>query len=291
MELNDCEELIRRLRIEKPILVLRHFPLVSSGELFQLLHRFHDTCLRFAQDMLFEDEFVADCRVLRQSVNSEVLTIWGEIEVDEQGKFLHAISELQSIYTYWWLSLDLPPSESVFIAITKENYRMAEELYSETQFSEFKRLMIRLSREFGIEIRKVQVVPMGKPPTFQLVKRLFKQTEAFNDFERSLRGNALMSSETRKATVRSAFRNEKMTEKIIWTGTVAELSYLVKGLIKKGVVTNPGQDIWSVTLACFEISSSKGKSFSDVRRSLREAKKPSAEKMKLLDVIIGHFQD
>ena len=81
-----------------------------------------------------------------------------------------------------------------------------------------------------------------------------------------------------------------MPEKVVWTGTIAELSYLVKGLIRQGVVHDPGQEKWKIALGCFEVAGAEGKSMAEVRRSLREAKPPRRELQNKLNMAIGCFE-
>lgn len=289
MEQNECLELVNRLRIDKSYAALSQIPAVHESELFSLLYTFHVKCAELVDDLYFPHEFDAECRGLHPKISDCVQGILGELTEETSPIFIDLLYQVYHTYSYWWPSSDLPPSSSIVKTMVKEVYRSVELLLDATEFPEFKRLLVRLSRDFGIQSRKVQVITVGKERTFRLVRSFFKQTIAFNDFERSLRINGLISEDTRKAVLRAAFKDEGMSEKVVWTGTIAELSYLVKGLIRQGVVHDPGQEKWKIALGCFEVPGAEGKSMAEVRRSLREAKRPNAEKVRMLDVILGHF--
>lgn len=290
MATNKCDELTRRIGVSKEITKLVEIPTVRESRLPGLLHDFHELSNQFVLDMLFDSEYNYKSKKLLAQIKSVVEGLLSELDDSQTPIILDQLASIAAKYAFWWSSLDVTASPTILAAIAKAVFRAAEMMFKLTQVLEFKQLMIRITRDYNVEIKPVPTVEMGKVGTFKLVRSFVRQTEAFNNFESAIRKAGLISDSTRKKVFRAAFKDEGMPEKIIWLGTIAELRFLVKGLLEKDIVKDPGQNIWRLTLDCFEIAGADGKSFSELRRSLREAKRPSAERVGVLEGCLGQLK-
>jgi hypothetical protein len=84
-----------------------------------------------------------------------------------------------------------------------------------------------------------------------------------------------------KPTFSNAFLGKEIRNKIVWTGTVSELSYFIKRIISKKV-TEQEKDKWKVTIKCFK----KPKSEFTISSLRHPGTKPTKGRVHMLNSII-----
>ena len=279
--MSECMGTARLIGVQDHVAAIRvHLP---DSKLLDLFAAFHGTCTEYVLGHFFDHEFEGEAKAIRKQVEELVLGL----NESEQSKVLGPVLEIVARYAYWWLTVEVPPHPTVSKGIAEQVFRCAEQLYRGTEQLDFKRLLVRMSRNYGFQLQQVQVLPVGKMRTFETQQQFFKLQHRFNDVERELKQRGLIDADTPKAIFRSVFRNAGLDAKVVWTGTISELSYFVKGLVQADVLRDPGQEIWRITLGCFEVQRANGRSLAALRRSLREAKVPGAERKARLDFVIG----
>ncbi len=286
MNTESCTEISRRLGIEKKVEALsQHSRIVNSG-LLETINSFHSLCETLVAGELFDNEFSIAASKTGKNIRQTIAKLSETSDETVTAIANSNLSEIMQAYLNWWVSLDFPPASQILKLIATQIYLEAENFYAVTKEMAYKRVMVRVSRDFGIVPTQLPSKPIS---TFEIIGGFFQDLNAFNDFERSLKGAGTIPSDCPKKLIRSIFKNEGLERKLPWLATISDLKFLLKELISREVIVDPGQDIWSVTLDCFDVVDAKGKTPTELRRSLREAKLPSEKRQLILKKAVAHF--
>lgn len=205
----------------------------------------------------------------------------GPIEFKHQGKLFDE-SEARIFRNYYKFSIVGGEEHYLFIQgpNSKETcfYSPPIQVYAEV-FYNFSLWMVEEYKNLAVP--KVKSDAGFKPG--KLFQRMTIE-EQYNRLDKLRLGLMNVSKpfvESSKPTFSNAFLGKEIRNKIVWTGTVSELSYFIKRIISKKV-TEQEKDKWKVTIKCFK----KPKSEFKISSLQHPGTKPTKARVHMLNSII-----
>lgn len=128
--------------------------------------------------------------------------------------------------------------------------------------------------DMAIHIKALPPVKKTIAKSFEYIDNLTKQSNLTDLMKRLIETN-LIDEKTNLSDFRKIFANTTIQNKIIWTGTIAQLSYFIKQLHNVSQKVTPlKQKHWETTLYCFKLQDNKDLS----QEQLRTQKNPTNTK-------------